>query len=75
MLQAKIEKHSLTLFTCAFFRRAKISPCTLMMGILYSERLRQKNPEYLKRVSSSDLFLISMVRNLNPLSPCGRVGN
>ncbi|KAL9957603.1 hypothetical protein ACROYT_G034522 [Oculina patagonica] len=42
-------------------RRAKISPCTLMMGILYSERLRQKNPEYLRRVSSSDLFLISMM--------------
>lgn len=42
-------------------RRAKISPCTLMMGILYSERLHQKNPEYLSRVTSSDLFLISMM--------------
>ena len=46
-----------------FLRRAKISPCTLMMGILYSERLRQKNPDYLGRMTSSDLFLISMVSN------------
>ena len=52
------------LFYYGFCRRAKISPCTLMMGILYSERLRQKNPDYLKRVSSSDLFLISMVSHL-----------
>jgi len=48
-------------YAMAVSRRAKISPCTLMMGILYSERLRQKNPEYLSRVSSSDLFLISMM--------------
>lgn len=48
-------------YAMAVSRRAKISPCTLMMGILYSERLRQKNPDYLKRVSSSDLFLISMM--------------
>ena len=48
-----------------------------MMGILYSERLRQKNPEYLSRVTSSDLFLISMVSNniiiLHPtVEPSGR---
>ena len=57
-------KTILIVFCYCFCRRAKISPCTLMMGILYSERLRQKNPDYLKRVSSSDLFLISMVSHL-----------
>lgn len=50
-----------TSYAMVVSRRAKISPCTLMMGILYSERLRQKNPEYLARVSSSDLFLISVM--------------
>jgi hypothetical protein len=43
------------------FRRARISPCALMMGILYTERLAQSNPNYLKKVSSSDLFMVSMV--------------
>ena len=32
-----------------------------MMGILYTERLAQTNPNYLKKVSSSDLFMVSMV--------------
>ena len=44
-----------------FTRRARISPCALMMGILYTERLAQSNPNYLKKVSSSDLFMVSMV--------------
>ena len=43
-----------------------------MMGILYSERLKKKNPEYLNRVTSSDLFLISMVSNNTILSLCER---
>ncbi|XP_052080551.1 protein CNPPD1-like [Mytilus californianus] len=38
-----------------------ISPCTMMMGMIYSNRLRTKNPEYLQQISSSDLFLISMM--------------
>ena len=42
-------------------RRARISPCALMMGILYTERLAQSNPSYLKKVSSSDLFMVSML--------------
>lgn len=44
-----------------FFRQLPISPCALMMGILYSERLRQLNPSYLERVSSSDIYVVSMV--------------
>lgn len=61
VLRKTVKHTSLTPSNLVLIRRAKISPCTLMMGILYSERLRQKNPEYLKRISSSDLFLISMV--------------
>ncbi|XP_068687581.1 protein CNPPD1-like [Montipora foliosa] len=54
-------KHLETSYAMTVSRRAKISPCTLMMGVLYSERLRLKNPDYLKRISSSDLFLISVM--------------
>ena len=51
----------ISLILLHFFRRARISPCALMMGILYTERLAQSNPSYLKKVSSSDLFMVSMV--------------
>lgn len=42
-------------------REACISPCAMMLALVYIERLRHRNPEYLQKISSSDLFLISMV--------------
>ncbi|XP_054334578.1 protein CNPPD1 isoform X2 [Pongo pygmaeus] len=41
-------------------REACISPCAMMLALVYIERLRHRNPDYLQHVSSSDLFLISM---------------
>ncbi|MGH0129361.1 UNVERIFIED_CONTAM: hypothetical protein FKN15_043512, partial [Acipenser sinensis] len=41
-------------------REACISPCAMMLALVYIERLRHRNPEYLQQISSSDLFLISM---------------
>lgn len=43
------------------FREACISPCAMMLALVYIERLRHRNPEYLQKISSSDLFLVSMV--------------
>jgi len=42
-------------------REGGISPCSLMLGLLYIKRLSQTNPKYLKTVSSRELFLIAMV--------------
>ncbi|KAM8933784.1 protein CNPPD1 [Pelodytes ibericus] len=42
-------------------REACISPCSMMLALVYIERLRYRNPEYLQQISSSDLFLISMM--------------
>lgn len=42
-------------------RHAMMSPCSVMLGIIYVNRLKDKNPEYLMQISSADLFLISMV--------------
>ncbi|XP_040888414.1 protein CNPPD1 [Toxotes jaculatrix] len=42
-------------------REACISPCAMMLALIYIERLRHRNPEYLQKISSSDLFLISMM--------------
>ncbi|XP_016094840.1 protein CNPPD1-like [Sinocyclocheilus grahami] len=33
----------------------------MMLALIYIERLRHRNPEYLQQISSSDLFLISMM--------------
>ncbi|KAI0217394.1 Protein CNPPD1 [Lamellibrachia satsuma] len=42
-------------------RRACVSPCSMMLGMMYIERLKHRNLEYLQNTSSSDLFLISMM--------------
>ncbi|XP_045179308.2 protein CNPPD1-like [Mercenaria mercenaria] len=42
-------------------RSACISPSSVMAGMVYVKRLKKKQPEYLTQVSSSELFLISMM--------------
>lgn len=37
------------------------SPTSLILALLYLDRLRNKNPEYLHTVSSTDLFLVSLM--------------
>lgn len=50
-----------TYFASSASRSACMSPSSVMAGMLYTKRLRRKNPSYLQQVSSSDLFLISMM--------------
>jgi len=42
-------------------RQASAGPNSLVVALLYLERLRKKNPEYLTSVSSADLFLVSLL--------------
>ncbi|XP_012263099.2 protein CNPPD1 [Athalia rosae] len=42
-------------------RNACVSPCSLVLALLYLERLKDCNPEYLQRVAPSELFLISLM--------------
>lgn len=42
-------------------RKACVSPCSLVLALLYLERLKQCNVEYLRCVDPSKLFLISLV--------------
>lgn len=42
-------------------RSASISPCSMVLALIYMERLKQQNPEYLLSASSCDLFLVSMM--------------
>ncbi|XP_014668961.1 PREDICTED: protein CNPPD1-like [Priapulus caudatus] len=48
-------------FAASVSRKACIGPCAMMLGMLYIERLKHRDTEYLQKVSSSDLFLISMM--------------
>ena len=41
--------------------KACISPCCVVLALIYMERLKSKNPDYLKSVSSCDIFLVSMM--------------
>lgn len=42
-------------------REACISPCTFVLAMLYLERLKACNPEYLQCVAPSQLFLVSLM--------------
>ena len=42
---------------------ACVTPCSIILAFLYSDRLRCKNPDYLEKTSSSQVFLIAMVNN------------
>jgi hypothetical protein len=45
----------------ALSRNACVSPCSLVLAVLYLERLKTCNPDYLQRVAPSELFLVSMM--------------
>lgn len=42
-------------------RNACVSPCSLVLALLYLERLKTCNPEYLAKVTPSELFLVSLM--------------
>ena len=45
----------------AVSRETCASPTSLVLALVYLERLRGSNPTYLHTVSSADLFLVSLV--------------
>ncbi|XP_063973543.1 protein CNPPD1 [Diachasmimorpha longicaudata] len=42
-------------------RNACVSPCSFVLALLYLERLKDCNPEYLYTVAPSELFLVSLM--------------
>jgi len=42
-------------------RNTCVSPCSLLMALIYVDRLYKSNPNYLTTVTSSELFLVSML--------------
>jgi PREDICTED: hypothetical protein len=41
--------------------RARVSPYCFMLSMIYIERMKQLNIDYFRKVSSCELFLVSMV--------------
>lgn len=46
---------------CRISQGASVSPCSFVLALLYIERLKDSNQEYLERVAPSELFLVSLV--------------
>ena len=42
-------------------RNACLSPSAVVTSLIYLKRLKLNNPEYLQRVPSSELFIVSMM--------------
>ena len=42
-------------------RNACLSPSAVVTSMIYLQRLKQTNPDYLNKVPSSDLFIVSMM--------------
>lgn len=39
------------------------TPCSLILSIIYLERLHKLDPHYVKLITPSELFLVTMVSN------------
>ncbi|KAK8770222.1 protein CNPPD1 [Amblyomma americanum] len=48
-------------YAASVSRRACITPCSMMLAMVYLDQLRHKSPQYITSVSSCDLFLVSMM--------------
>ncbi|XP_022093990.1 protein CNPPD1-like [Acanthaster planci] len=44
-----------------FTRRSNASQCSLLLSMMYAQRLRESNPEYVTRIKPAELFLVSMM--------------
>lgn len=43
------------------------TPCSLLLSMIYLDRLRDIDPLYSKRITPTELFLVSMVRSFSPI--------
>lgn len=44
-----------------FHQNACVSTCSLVLAILYLEKMKSTNPDYIDKVSPSELLLVSLV--------------
>lgn len=42
--------------------KLKVTPCSLILAMIYLDRLNSRDPDYARKITPSELFLVSMVR-------------
>lgn len=50
-----------------FNQNACVSTCSLVLAILYLEKIKSTNPDYIEKVAPSELLLVSLVRKLKSI--------
>lgn len=53
--------YSLNRLQSVMISRLKANPCALILAMIYLERLQDTDPMYAKRITPTELFLVSMV--------------
>lgn len=53
--------HSLDRLDYATVGKLAVTPCSLIMAMIYLDRLNDIDPEYARRITPSELFLVSMM--------------
>lgn len=47
--------------------KLKVTPCSLILAMIYLDRLNSRDPDYVRKITPSELFLVSMVRRMQVL--------
>ncbi|RWS24440.1 protein CNPPD1-like protein [Leptotrombidium deliense] len=48
-------------YASSILRDVGVSPCCLMLALIYIERIRNHDPDYFRHVSSRDVFIVSLM--------------
>lgn len=56
------KSYSLNRLNHATIGQLRTTPCSLILAMIYLERLKDADPAYTKHITPTELFLVSMVR-------------
>lgn len=48
--------------------KLRITPCSLILAMIYLDRLNDRDPAYARKITPSELFLVSMVSTFSRIS-------
>lgn len=55
--------HSLNRLSSVTVSKLKGTPCSMILAMIYIDRLQAADPMYARRITPTELFLVSMVSN------------
>lgn len=60
----RVGGHSLNRLSAVTVARLNATPCSLILAMIYMDRLSVADPGYAKRITPTELFVVSMVSGL-----------